>query len=97
MIDQTAAIVERGIDEQTAAKLDVQIHEILLKTSGNRRLYNAWTTLRTQIHIILLRRNIAHADFHEQFVNSHQLLLDTIRNRDEIQAVAVIEAHLVAS
>ena len=97
VIDQTAAMAESGIDEQTAAKLDIQFHKILLEASEHRRLYNAWTTLRSQIHIVLLSRNVANADFREQAVNSHQLILDTIRNRDESRALAVIEAHLVAS
>ena len=97
VIKQTAAMVERGMDEQTAAKLDIQFHEILIMAGENRRLYDAWMTLRSQIHIILLSRNVANPDFREQAVNSHQIILDTIRDRDEIRAVAVIEAHLVSS
>ena len=97
VIAETAALVERGIDVQTGAKLDLQFHEILIKASETRRLYNAWTTLRSQIHIILLSRNVANADFREQAVISHQLILDTVRDRDKTRAQAVIEAHLVAS
>jgi len=94
VIDRMAAAVERGITEQEAAELDVAFHEIIYRASDHRRLYAWWADLRSQIHIMLLSRNVADADFRDQAVSSHQGILDAIRERNAPRAVALIEEHL---
>jgi DNA-binding GntR family transcriptional regulator len=55
---------------------------------------NAWATLRPQIHIFLLSRNVVNRDYTDVLVSDHQKLLDLIRSRDEQQALAMLGSHL---
>ncbi len=97
VIDTMAAYTERGITEQEAAELDVQFHELLYQASDHKRLYDCWMNLRRQIHILLLSRNVADADYRVITVSAHQIILDALRDRDEERAIALIEDHLRGS
>lgn len=97
VIAAMAAATERGITEQEAAELDVAFHEILYQASDHKRLYDCWVNLRRQIHILLLSRNVADADYRVVTVSSHQVILDALRERDEERALALIEDHLRGS
>jgi hypothetical protein len=46
---------------------------------------------------VLLSRNVAHEDFRDYLVGSHQAILDALRDRDEAQAVMILEDHLRGS
>jgi DNA-binding GntR family transcriptional regulator len=97
VIGTMAASTERGITEQEAAELDVQFHELLYQASNHTRLYDCWLNLRRQIHILLLSRNVADADYRVITVSAHQVVLDALRERDEERAIALIEDHLRGS
>lgn len=99
LIDTMSAYVDRGITPQEAAKLDLQFHEIIYKSAKHKRLHSFWSILRPQIHIFLLWRNVANPDFRirENIIDSHQALLDAIRDRDEARAVQKIEEHLYSA
>lgn len=94
VVDEMAAHVHQGIDEQEAAELDLRFHDILYRASRHQRLLNFWTTLRPQIYVFLLSRNVASPDFRESAVRGHQRILDAIKDRDAGQAQALIEGHL---
>lgn len=91
------AYAERGITEQEAAELDMQFHELLYQASDHTRLYDCWVNLRRQIHILLLSRNVANADFRVITGSAHQVILDALCERDEARAVELIEDHLRGS
>ncbi len=91
------AYSERGITEQEAAELDMEFHELLYRASDHKRLYDCWANMRRQIHILLLSRNVANADFRIITESAHQVILDAIRGRSEAVAVALIEDHLRGS
>lgn len=93
VVDKMAAY-SNAYTEQMAATLDVGFHEILYQSAQHKRLYDCWATLKPQIHIFLLSRNVANPDFRELSVQSHQAILDAIRERDERLAVTQIETHL---
>ena len=97
VVDTMADRDERGITEQEAAELDVRFHDLIYQASDHHRLYECWTSLRPQIHIVLLSRNVAHEDFREYLVRSHQAILDALRERDEPRAIAILEDHLSGS
>ncbi|CAA9547881.1 MAG: hypothetical protein AVDCRST_MAG19-527 [uncultured Thermomicrobiales bacterium] len=96
-VETMAAAAARGITEQEAAELDMGFHDILYAASNHRRLGEAWANLRPQIHILLLNRNVADADFRDYLVKGHQWIVDALRDRDEARAVATIEDHLRGS
>lgn len=97
IVDTMGTYTERTITEQEAAELDVEFHELLYLASDHRRLYDCWANMRRQIHILLLNRNVANADFRTVTVSSHQVILDALRARDEERATALIEEHLRGS
>ena len=94
VVNTMAAYLERGISEQEAAALDIQFHDMLYESTRHRRLYDFWAILRPQIHIFLLSRIVANADFRDLMISSHQAILDAIRDRDEKRAVEAIQFHL---
>jgi DNA-binding GntR family transcriptional regulator len=97
VIDRIAAETRDGISEQAAAELDLQFHDHLYEAAHHRRLWETWQTIRPQIHILLLNRNVADDDFRAMAVDAHALILDAIRQRDRDRAVAVLHDHLAGS
>lgn len=97
VVGQMQACLERGITTQEAAHLDVRFHELIFEASQHRRLLSVWSTLRPQIHVFLLSRNVVNQDFRAVLVAGHQELLDVIRLRDETRALEVLNRHLMAS
>jgi DNA-binding GntR family transcriptional regulator len=94
ILDDMRTRIERGISEQEAAELDLRFHDVLYRASGNQRLLSFWTTLRPQIYVFLLSRNVANSDFRESVVRGHRDILDAISDREETRAQALIEGHL---
>jgi DNA-binding GntR family transcriptional regulator len=94
VVDEIRAVLARGITEQEGADLDVRFHDLIYQAADHRRLAETWANLRPQIHVMLLSRNVAHADFHDYVVTSHQAILDAMRARDAGLAVSLIEEHL---
>jgi DNA-binding GntR family transcriptional regulator len=97
VVDEIAVAVARGISEQEAAELDLKFHDRIYLAANHRRLYDTWTTLKPQLHILFLNRNVASSDFRIFAVTSHQEILDAIRDRDEALAVQLTETHLRSS
>ncbi len=97
IVDIMAAYSARGITEQEAAELDVQFHELLYLASAHCRLHECWIAMRRQIHILLLSRNVANADYRVITAQAHQLILDALRDRDSTTARELIDDHLRGS
>jgi len=94
IINTLAAEVARGITEEISAELDLQFHDLLYQAARHRRLIAFWSDLRPQIHVFLLRRNLADPHFQEFAVAGHQEVLDALKSRDQHRAAAVIQEHL---
>lgn len=94
LLDDMVARARQGMDEQEAAELDLRFHDALYRASGHQRLLSYWTTLRPQIYVFLLSRNVASPDFSELMARGHRMILDAIRDRDETRAQALIESHI---
>ncbi len=83
-----------GVTEQEAAQDDLMFHDMIYQASKHQRLYECWTNLRPQIHIMLLTRNVANPDFRYYALQGHTELLDVLKSKDEAHAIAVVEEHL---
>jgi DNA-binding GntR family transcriptional regulator len=97
IVSEMQACLERGITTQEAAHLDLRFHELIYEASHHRRLLSAWSTLRPQIHVFLLSRNVANEDFRLYLVAGHQELLDVMMLRDETRALEMLHTHLMAA
>lgn len=97
VIEEIEAAVAEGITEQQAAELDLRFHDRIYQAANHRRLVESWMTLRPQIYIVFLNRNVANPDFRDYVVTSHQELVEAICRRDEATAVRLLEEHLRGS
>jgi DNA-binding GntR family transcriptional regulator len=97
VVNVMAAHSVDSITEPEAAELDLRFHETIYLAADHRRLIEVWSSLRPQIHILLLTRNVVNADFREGLVKGHQMILDAIVDKDEPLALALTDAHLKAS
>ncbi len=97
VVDTMAATIAQGISEKEAAELDLRFHDVIYQASRHQRLINTWATLRPQVYVIMLSRNVASADFQDVAVNGHQGIVDAIRTGDTQLALEVIEQHMLVA
>jgi len=97
MIESMRESIARGITEQEAAELDLDFHDLIYNAANHRRLKDAWTNMRPQIHVLLLNRNVADVDFREMLVTAHEDLLDGIQRSDPDHAALMLHEHLGGS
>ncbi len=96
VVTALAGGVALGITEEESAELDLSFHDLLYQATQHRRLIAFWSDLRPQIHVFLLRRNLADPHYQDVVVSGHQAVLDALMSRDQERAVAVIQEHLRA-
>jgi DNA-binding GntR family transcriptional regulator len=85
------------LTEQEAADQDVRFHDAIYRAAHHERLYTTWNSIRSQVYVLLLGRNVAGPDFREDTYFGHLELAYLIRARDEARVVPAIESHLQAS
>ena len=91
------ATSSQPLTEQEAADQDVRFHDAIYQAAHHERLYASWNSIRSQVYVLLLGRNVAGPDFREDTYFGHLELAYLIRSRADERAVAAIEAHLQAS
>jgi DNA-binding GntR family transcriptional regulator len=85
------------LSEQQAADQDVRFHDAVYGAAHHERLYATWSSIRSQVYVLLLGRNVAGPDFREDTYVGHLELAYMIRARDAGRVVDAIERHLEAS
>jgi DNA-binding GntR family transcriptional regulator len=88
---------DQPLTEQQAADQDVRFHDAVYRAAHHERLYATWSSIRSQVYVLLLGRNVAGPDFREDTYIGHLELAYLIRARDEVRVIAAIERHLEAS
>jgi DNA-binding GntR family transcriptional regulator len=93
MADMRAGL-RRRITEQDAARLDVEFHDAIFAAAHHERLYESWSAIRMQVFLLLLRRNIANADWKVATVGGHAEILDLIEAGNEDDAAKAVRFHV---
>jgi DNA-binding GntR family transcriptional regulator len=93
VVEQMRSVCRRGADE-SLVRLDVEFHDIVYQAARHQRLYAAWTTIRSQVALSLLRRRVVNTDYPELVVDEHAALARTLASRDADQARIEISAHI---
>jgi DNA-binding GntR family transcriptional regulator len=93
VVEQMRSARQRGADE-SLIRLDVEFHDIVYRAAHHERLYAAWTTIRSQVALALLRRRAVNEDYLELVVDEHAALAATLADRNAGQARAQIAAHI---
>jgi DNA-binding GntR family transcriptional regulator len=88
-----AASVGRGTGE-VLARLDIEFHDAVYRAAHHERLYAAWTTIRSQVALALLRRRVVNPDYAGLVAVDHAELAELIIRRDADAAQAQIAAHI---
>jgi DNA-binding GntR family transcriptional regulator len=81
-------------DPQELAQMDLAFHEAVVRAADHNRLLASWLTLRSQIRLIMVQRNLADADSRRATVEGHKDLLRAIQAQDTPRSVAILEYHL---
>jgi DNA-binding GntR family transcriptional regulator len=84
---------EKACTPEQLATLDLEFHDQLMRAAGHGRLFNNWLGLRSQIRLLMIRRNIRDAESHRSTVQGHKELLEAIQGRDLARAVELLEMH----
>jgi DNA-binding GntR family transcriptional regulator len=85
------------LTEQQAADQDVRFHDAVYRAAHHERLYASWSSIRSQVYVLLLARNVAGPDFREDTYVGHLELAYMLRARDQPRVILAIERHLEAS
>lgn len=94
VVDTMESAMHSGTSEQEAAALDIEFHNILYRSGRHQRLWSFWTILRPQVHVFLLSRNVANADFREKAVAGHRQIMEAIADQDQDRALSTIDEHI---
>ncbi len=73
------------------ADLDLDFHELLLRLAGHKRLLACWQTLRSQVKLLMVTRNLRIPDSPRRTVDNHKELIRLIEAGDVDGAVAHLE------
>lgn len=83
-------------DPKAAYELNRQFHMTLLDAAKNRYLIKSVNALQKTL-LILGPSTLLEADRAEQAVAEHAALLEALKNRDSVQAEALMRAHIEAA
>jgi DNA-binding GntR family transcriptional regulator len=75
------------------AILDMEFHDTLMRAAGHGRLLNTWLGLRSQVRLLMMRRNLSDPDSHRGTVQGHQELVEALQRRDLPRALKMVETH----
>jgi DNA-binding GntR family transcriptional regulator len=84
---------EKARTPEQLATLDLEFHGLLIRAARHGRLLNTWLGLRSQIRLLMMRRNLSDANSHRATVHGHQGLLEAIQGRDLARAIDLVEMH----
>jgi DNA-binding GntR family transcriptional regulator len=93
VVEQMRSARDRGAD-QSLIRLDVDFHDLVYQAAHHRRLYTAWTNIRSQVSFALLRRRAVNQDYTELVVQEHAALAASLAERDAEKFRIQTAAHL---
>jgi DNA-binding GntR family transcriptional regulator len=93
ILEHMRAASASGADE-TLARLDIDFHDAVYRAAHHERLYAAWSTIRSQVALALLRRRVANKDYPGLVVDEHAALAALIIDRNADEAATLIAAHI---
>ncbi len=92
-----AAMSTTGIEQSDfeMIQLDIQFHDALYRTAHHARVYNARSSIRSQVLLSLVTRRAFNNNYYrDRVIEEHTHLAAVIRSRDAEAAEAAIWEHL---
>jgi DNA-binding GntR family transcriptional regulator len=84
---------EQVCTPEQLATLDLEFHDTMMRAAGHGRLLNTWLGLRSQIRLLMMRRNLGDAASHRATVQGHKELLEAVQAGDLARAIELVEVH----
>jgi len=81
-------------NDDALIRLDVEFHDTIYRAAHHPRLYAAWSTIRSQVALALLRRRALSDDYAGIVVGEHSELAKVLASNDPARMVELITAHL---
>ena len=76
-------------------QLDAQFHDRLYRAAHHDRLWNAWSSIRSQVMLsLLVKRHTSNEYYRQEVIAEHQEIFDVIRSRDADACERAIRDHL---
>ena len=81
-------------NDDALVRLDVEFHDAIYQAAHHPRLYAAWSTIRSQGALALLRRRALSDDYAGIVVGEHSELAKVLASNDPARMVELITSHL---
>jgi DNA-binding GntR family transcriptional regulator len=81
-------------NDDALVRLDVEFHDAIYQAAHHPRLYAAWSTIRSQVALALLRRRALSDDYARIVVGEHSELAKVLASNDPAKVVELITSHL---
>jgi DNA-binding GntR family transcriptional regulator len=81
-------------NDNALVRLDVEFHDAIYQAAHHPRLYAAWSTIRSQVALALLRRRALSDDYAGIVVGEHGELANVLASNDPARMVELITSHL---
>lgn len=95
LVDAMTEQLIGGGDGPGLLALDIAFHDAIYEAAGNRRLTEAWRTIRSQTHLFQLRRiALGHEHYRARVEAEHRELAALLRSDDRETLARVAEEHV---
>lgn len=94
VLTEFAKALKGNVGAQDAARLDLEFHDVFYRAARSERLLASWLSVRSQVYLFLLQRNVANQDWRQNAVTGHADILDAVRAGTERTVVKLISAHI---
>jgi DNA-binding GntR family transcriptional regulator len=81
-------------NDDALVRLDADFHDAIYQAAHHPRLYAAWSTIRSQVALALLRRRALPDDYAGIVVGEHTELAKVLPSNDPSRMVELITSHL---
>ena len=81
-------------NDDALVRLDVEFHDAIYQAAHHPRLYAAWSTIRSQVALALLRRRALSDDYAGIVVGEHSELAKVLASNGPARMVELITSHL---
>ncbi|MEU5806342.1 GntR family transcriptional regulator [Streptomyces sp. NPDC047718] len=97
-VDRMAEELARGAQGPRLLALDLDFHDRIHRIAGNRRLYDGWAGIRSQVHLYQLTRvRLGHDGYRAAVVEEHRELVRLLRAGEGWAAREAAEHHVLAA
>jgi DNA-binding GntR family transcriptional regulator len=94
--DLSKALVDQN--DFVLIQLDVKFHDALYRSAHHERLWNAWSSIRSQVMLSLLtKRHASNEYYRDSVIAEHEELLRVISSRSAQACEKAIRVHLSAT